>query len=121
MKTPLYVAGAIVALMLASVLRAADQSAVEHGHQVFNLWCAPCHSAAIGLQGIPQVPGTLALAVKYAGTRPALLEERTDLAPAFVRQMVRTGITIMPFFRKTEISDPDLDALTAYLSRNFKQ
>ena len=26
----------------------------------------------------------------------------------------------MPFFRKTEISDADLDALAAYLARNNK-
>jgi hypothetical protein len=30
--------------------------------------------------------------------------------------MVRDGISVMPFFRKTEISDADLDALTAYLT-----
>jgi hypothetical protein len=34
---------------------------------------------------------------------------------------VRNGITIMPFFRKTEVSDSDLDALIAYLTRNNKK
>jgi (+)-pinoresinol hydroxylase len=121
MKVPVYVAGTILALMLASILRAADQPALERGHQVFNQWCAPCHSAGIGLEGIPQLPGTLALSVKYKGTRPAVLEDRTDLFPAFVKQTVRTGVTIMPFFRKTEISDADLEALAGYLSRNTKQ
>jgi (+)-pinoresinol hydroxylase len=29
---------------------------------------------------------------------------------------VRTGVSVMPFFRKTEISDQELDALAAYLS-----
>ncbi len=30
---------------------------------------------------------------------------------------MRHGVSIMPFFRKTEISDADLDAIGAYLSR----
>ncbi len=30
---------------------------------------------------------------------------------------VRRGVSIMPFFRKTEISDAQLDALAAYLAR----
>jgi len=35
-----------------------------------------------------------------------------------VRHIVRTGISVMPQFRKTEISDAELDALAAYLSKN---
>jgi hypothetical protein len=31
---------------------------------------------------------------------------------------VRHGVSVMPFLRKTEISDADLDALAAYLTRN---
>ena len=31
---------------------------------------------------------------------------------------VRKGVSIMPFFRKTEVTDADLDALAAYLARN---
>jgi hypothetical protein len=30
---------------------------------------------------------------------------------------VRNGVSIMPFFRKTEISDADLDAIGRYLTR----
>jgi len=33
---------------------------------------------------------------------------------------VRNGITVMPTFRKTEISDAELDAIAAYLTRNNK-
>jgi hypothetical protein len=29
---------------------------------------------------------------------------------------VRTGVSVMPFFRKTEISDAELDALSKYLA-----
>jgi mono/diheme cytochrome c family protein len=58
----------------------------------------------------------VALGVKYEGKLPGALEARQDLAPEVVKAFVRTGITVMPFFRKTEISDADLDALAAYLS-----
>jgi mono/diheme cytochrome c family protein len=38
-----------------------------------------------------------------------------------VKTFVRNGVSIMPFFRKTEISDADLDAIAAYLTRNNQQ
>ena len=48
---------------------------------------------------------------------PAALEERDNLNPAMVRYFVRHGILTMPPFRKTEITDAELDALGAYLGR----
>jgi len=62
----------------------------------------------------------MALQAKYKGAVPALLDKRTDLTPAFVKTTVRNGVSVMPFFRKTEISDADLDAIAAYLTRNSK-
>jgi len=64
------------------------------------------------------LPGTVALQTKYKGAKPPLLSERTDLIPPVTKTFVRKGVLIMPFFRKTEISDADLDALAAYLARN---
>ena len=64
------------------------------------------------------MPGTNALMAKYQGKLPALLEERKDLSPELIRLFVRNGITIMPFFRKTELNDADLDAVAGYLTRN---
>jgi mono/diheme cytochrome c family protein len=81
------------------------------GYVAFQLSCAVCHGSG------PGKPGTRALAAKYKGSVPALLEERTDLAPDYVRTVVRHGVSVMPFFRKTELSDGDLDAIVAYLSR----
>ncbi len=66
------------------------------------------------------MPGTDALAAKYKGAKPALLEERIDLTPELIRTFVRNGVSVMPFFRKTELSDVDLEALSAYLTRNDK-
>ena len=60
--------------------------------------------------------GTAALQALYKGVKPAMLEQRTDLAPEFTRAIVRTGVSVMPFFRKTEISDAELDALAKYLA-----
>jgi mono/diheme cytochrome c family protein len=57
---------------------------------------------------------------KYQGTKPAVLLDRTDLPPDIVKHFVRHGISVMPQFRKTEITDAELDALAAYLSRNTK-
>jgi (+)-pinoresinol hydroxylase len=93
----------------------------ERGRQVYEYWCASCHGPGPGLNGIPYLPGTFALMAKYQGTLPPLLEERTDMPAEFIKTFVRNGITIMPFFRKTEVSDADLDALVAYLTRNDKK
>jgi hypothetical protein len=38
--------------------------------------------------------------------------------PEFVKVIVRQGVSFMPQFRKTEISDAELEALAAYLARN---
>jgi mono/diheme cytochrome c family protein len=95
---------------ISSLAAAADAPTLAHGKEVFAKWCTPCHGEG------DQYPGTVALGVKYQGKLPAALEARQDLAPEVVKAMVRSGISVMPFFRKTEISDTDLDALAAYLS-----
>ena len=103
----------VLALGLACTVQAnAQTTSGSHGRQVFDKWCAPCHGAGLGK------PATAALAFKYKGSdTPALLEQRTDLTGDFVKSMVRTGVYTMPPFRKTEISDDDLDALAAYLAK----
>jgi mono/diheme cytochrome c family protein len=81
------------------------------GKRIFDQWCWSCHGPG------PDKPGTLGLDAKYGGTLPALLEERRDLNPALVKYFVRNGIYMMAPFRKTEITDAQLEALAAYLSR----
>jgi mono/diheme cytochrome c family protein len=93
------------------------------GKEVFHNLCSACHGADIknSSSGIgATMPGTDALAAKYKGAKPAPLEERTDLTPEFIKTFVRNGVSVMPFFRKTELSDADLEALSAYLTRNNK-
>jgi mono/diheme cytochrome c family protein len=92
---------------------------LAHGKQVYDYWCLPCHGEGLGLPGFNELPGTQQLRIKYRGTAISpLLTERTDLVPEFVKVIVRQGVSFMPQFRKTEISDADLDALAAYLARN---
>jgi len=104
--------GIVLLACLTAPVFAADDTAVQRGKQVYEYWCATCHG--------PGLPGTVALETKYKGSKPAPLAERTDLLPAVIKTFVRKGVSIMPFFRKTEIGDPDLDALAAYLARNAR-
>jgi mono/diheme cytochrome c family protein len=84
---------------------------IERGKIAFQSRCAICHGTD------PDAAGTASLKVKYGGSKPALLEERTDLTPEAVKFYVRHGSGMMAFLRKTELSDPELDDLAAYLSR----
>lgn len=104
---------AALSLVLASAAFAGpDQEQIERGHKVYDKWCFPCHGTGVGK------PGTDSLAAR--GQKPAVLEERTDLTVPMIKQFVRHGVLFMPVFRKTEISDAELDAIAAYLTRNNK-
>jgi len=97
--------------LLSAGALAADAPNARHGKEVFDKWCTPCHASG------PGYPGTIALAALYKGAKPAALEDRKDLTPDVVKMFVRRGVSVMPFFRKTEISDAELDALAAYLAK----
>ncbi len=101
----------VLVLFASTAAFAADDAQVQQGKVVFEQWCAPCHAAG------PGHPGTAALDTLYKGKRPGALEQRTDLTPALVKQFVRKGVSVMPIFRKTEVSDAELDALGLYLSQ----
>ena len=85
---------------------------LERGAAVFNNWCSACHS-----RGPQNAPGTASLQFQYQGGVPAALEDRRDLTPELVKLFVRNGVATMAPFRKTEVSDADLEALAAYLTR----
>ncbi len=93
----------------ATVVAPADS---PKGYLEFQNRCAVCHGKGLAK------PGTRALAVKYNGKLPALLEERKDLQPETIQLAVRKGLYVMPFFRKTELSDAELGAIVSYLTRN---
>lgn len=103
-------------LLLIALLAATSiaQAAEPSGQAVYEHWCAPCHAPG------PGHPGTQSLQVKYGGKTPAVLLERTDLPPQAVATFVRQGVLLMAPFRKTEVSDADLAALSAYVAKSFK-
>jgi mono/diheme cytochrome c family protein len=107
---------AAIALCVAGGAGAQDAATVERGRTVFAHYCAPCHGPGRGDDGAPMLPGTHALYLKYRGEKPPLLERRADLPAAALKAFVRNGVASMPPFRKTEVSDADLDAIAAYLS-----
>lgn len=98
----------LVVLLLPIASRAfAAESQADRGREVYQKWCTPCHGAGLGK------PGTSAATAH--GIKPAILEQRTDLTPKMIETAVRNGVYFMPRFRKTEISNADLAAITAYL------
>jgi mono/diheme cytochrome c family protein len=99
----------------------AQTDTIERGKQVFAHWCAPCHGEGRGDDGAPMLPGTHALTLKYRGQKPGLLEERTDLPAELIKAFVRGGVASMPPFRKTEVTDEDLEAIAAYLAATAEQ
>jgi (+)-pinoresinol hydroxylase len=107
---PLLASGALVAAQ-ARVPPAGDRAQLDRGKAVYDQWCGACHDPG------PRHPGTQALDSLYKGKKPGALEERTDLVPKMTETFVRKGVSVMPPFRKTEITDADLAALAAYLAR----
>jgi mono/diheme cytochrome c family protein len=98
----------IVALLWALPAAAQDQ---RRAPEVYEKWCTPCHGVG------ENKPGTISASALYKGSKPAVLADRTDLAPAGIRSVVRKGMYIMPRFRKTEVSDAELDTIIAFLTR----
>lgn len=104
------VLGATIAVAASCIALTAQAQPVQTGKQVFDRWCGACHAPG------SRTPGTSALQAKYGGQQPAALEQRKDLTPDVVKLFVRQGVSIMPPFRKTEISDAELNALADYLA-----
>ena len=111
------VATPLGALMLIAASEPADIVRPDMpGRQVFAHQCAPCHGTGPGADGAPMLPGTATLAARYDGARPAALELRSDLPAPVLRLFVRRGVGAMPPFRKSEITDAQIDAVAAYLA-----
>ena len=107
MKTVALVSLALLAF--ASLAARAADADVEAGKQLFARKCAECHAPGFGHPGTQQLGWT-------RGEKSAVLEQRTDLVPAYIAAIVRNGLFEMPAFRPTEITDEQLKQLGAYLS-----
>lgn len=113
-KSLAVMSAAIVTLTLAlaaSVALADDPSLTpqqQQGKRLYNHICVYCHS--------PGVWGTNRLS-KRMDKEHAVLENRTDLSAGAIQTIVRTGIGSMPPLRKSELTDADVAAIAAYLTR----
>jgi (+)-pinoresinol hydroxylase len=91
---------------------------IRRGKAVFDAHCGTCHAVASSPARRGLAPGTYALELRYKGKLPAALEERTDLSAEGVAAVVRHGGGgFMPPLRPTELSNDELKAVAAYLSR----
>jgi mono/diheme cytochrome c family protein len=114
------VLGGLAALVAFAPGLALAQDQVATGRAVFQRTCAPCHATGPGDDGKPMLPGTQNLQWKYKGEKPALLEQRTDLPAPVLRTFVRRGSWSMPGFRKSEVTDVEIEAIAAYLAVSSK-
>lgn len=113
----------LIAALGSGIGSAAEQRTkplVEQGKKTYERWCTPCHGPGPGSRG-PLLPGTYGLQIKYKGSQPALLEDRSDLPEPVLRVFIRRGVWSMPGFRKTEISDSEIAAIAAYLKESSKK
>ena len=93
---------------------ASEDSPLARGKAVYDQWCIICHGEDDPASG----GGTAALAFLYQGALPAKLEDRSDMTPELITELVRRGRFGMPNFRLTEISERQLEDMIAYLRRN---
>ena len=94
----------------ASSLLSLQTAQAADGRQVFTHRCGMCHREG--------GTGTFILA-RRLGKDQSLLEQRTNLAPDYIRYVTRWGLVNMPRISRVEVPDPDLDAIVTYLtSRN---
>jgi mono/diheme cytochrome c family protein len=82
----------------------------QQGQRLYRSTCLYCHDSA------PGNPGTYVLAKKL-GKESSVLENRTDITADYVTSVTRHGLKGMPKYRKTELSDADVMAIAAYLTR----
>ncbi len=102
----------VLALSVCAPIQAADREDLTpsqaQGKQLYYRACLPCH--APGLWGSNRL-------ARRMDQKSAVLESRTDLTVAAIRTVVRAGLGSMPPYRRTEVSDADVDAIVAYLTR----
>lgn len=106
----LKLAGLGLLLCATSSMRAAEWTDTSHSEPepLFAEKCGMCHRA----QGM----GTTLLQRRY-DPELALLENRRDLAPEFIRTVVRSGFNNMFPISRGEVSDAQLEQIIAHLTQ----
>ena len=100
----------LAGILLSALPLVADATDTAPGAAVFARWCVHCHGEQAA------APGRLKLAWTR-GVERSVLARRDDLDAAGIRRVVRRGQLEMPGFRPTEISDTELEAVIAWLTR----
>lgn len=99
---------AVLAVVLAlGVAEAAEIAAPEDTAVLYERRCGLCHG--------PKGWATEMLGKKLGETQ-AQLADRSNLSEAYIRLVVRQGVTGMPTMRQAELSEGDLVAIIRYLT-----
>jgi mono/diheme cytochrome c family protein len=107
----------VLGMLIAAVIRGAGAApadgvpavaAAPDGRTLFMRQCGVCH--------LPGGTGTFMLE-RRLGKEQALLNERANLAAPYVVTIARNGIMSMPRFTRAELTDAELAAIAAYLTR----
>lgn len=105
-----------VALCIAVSASAAEPVSLtaeqQQGKLLFEATCLYCHN--------PRGWATERLKTRLSEDR-AVLAERTDLDPAYIRAVVRNGLISMPAYTPTDLSEAQIKAIAAYLTRKRKR
>ena len=99
----------IFAFVMTGFFVSAHSTETLSGKEIYNNHCVSCHNSG------PGNVGTTVLSNRYSSDEAVLLN-RKNLHPEFIRSIVRHGLGIMPGFRPTEINDSDLEKLSEFLS-----
>ena len=99
----------VVLLLVSSGSVAAETRALEGAERTWAFYCEGCHAP-----GIEEHPATLRLSYTR-GKALAAIQGREDLTPEYLRHVVRVGFREMVGFRKTEISDAELEELIRFI------
>jgi len=98
-------AGSAAALAQVAPHKPAVPGTPLDGKGLFQEKCGMCHG-----------PTGMGTGLLKRRVQPAMLEQRTDLAADYVVAAARTGIGNMPAIPRGEVSDPQLNAIAAYLA-----
>jgi mono/diheme cytochrome c family protein len=83
----------------------------QQGKALYEATCNYCHNA----RGF----ATERLRTRLPEDR-AILVDRSDLDPTYIRTIVRNGLASMPAYTPTDLDEAQIKAIAAYLTRSRK-